>query len=286
VELESAIKLCTLGGLLAVMLAMGLRAPLEDVLRAVRRTQLLTWALVANFILVPLITVGILRWFEAAPMIAVGFLILAVCPGAPVGPPFAAIAKADVPASLGLMVILAVLSAVLSPALLTLLLGRLGTEGELRIDYLAIVRPLLVTQILPLTCGMLILRQRPKLAAAAAPLLSLVGNLLLLIVVALLIVNEQQSLAAVKWRGWLGMLLLLAASLAIGWLCGGPELATRKTLALTTASRNAAVGLAIASTNFPGTAALPAVIAYAVLSILGTLACALWFGTWNTVVEH
>jgi hypothetical protein len=46
------------------------------------------------------------------------------------------------------------------------------------------------------------------------------------------------------------------------------------------------VGLAIASTNFAGTAAMPAVVAYALLSILGTLACALWFGTWNTVVEH
>jgi BASS family bile acid:Na+ symporter len=184
------------------------------------------------------------------------------------------------------MVILAVLSAVVSPALLSMLIGHLTTESELKIDYVTIVRPLLVTQILPLTCGMIVLWQRPKLANAIAPALGLVGNLLLLVVMSLLIVNEQQSLATVRFRGWLGMLLLLAASLAIGWLCGGPEAATRKTLALITASRNAAVGLAIASTNFAGTAALPAVVAYALLSILGTLIVAVWLGTWNTVAEH
>lgn len=284
--LEASIKLCTFAGLVAVMLAMGLKAPLADVLQAVRRTRLLVCALVANFVLVPLVTVGLLRWFQAAPMISAGFLILSVCPGAPVGPLFASLAKADVPVALGLMVILALLSAIVSPALLTLLVGRLTTESDLKIDYLAIVRPLLLTQILPLACGMLLLRQRPKLANAIAPALGLVGNLLLLVVVGLLIVNEQQSLAAVRVRGWFGMLLLLAASLAIGWLCGGPETATRKTLALTTASRNAAVGLAIASTNFAGTAALPAVVAYALLSIFGTLIFAIWLGTWNTVAEH
>lgn len=285
-DLESSIKLCTFAGLVAVMLAMGLKAPLKDVLGAVRQTRLLTFALVANFVFIPLVTVGLLRWFQAAPMIAVGFLILAVCPGAPVGPPFASLAKADVPASLGLMVVLAVLSAVLSPALLKFLLGRLGTDGELQIDYLAIVRPLLVTQILPLTCGMFVLRQWPKAAAAIAAPLGLVGNVLLLVVVGLLILNEQQSLGAIRLRGWWGMLLLLAASLAIGWLCGGPEHATRKTLALTSASRNAAVGLAIASTNFAGTAAMPAVVAYALVSMLGTFACALWFGAWNPVADQ
>ena len=71
------------------------------------------------------------------------------------------------------------------------------------------------------------------------------------------------------------MLLLLAASLAIGWICGGPTLATRKTLAVTTASRNAAVGLVIVANSFAGTAAATAVVAFALLSIFGTLVSAI-----------
>lgn len=74
------------------------------------------------------------------------------------------------------------------------------------------------------------------------------------------------------------MLLLLGASLGIGWVLGGPDQATRKTLALTTAARNAAVGLVMVSSSFAGTPAVTAVVAYALASILGALACAVMLG--------
>jgi BASS family bile acid:Na+ symporter len=46
---------------------------------------------------------------------------------------------------------------------------------------------------------------------------------------------------------------------------------------LTTAIRNAAVGLVIVSTSFAGTPAVTAVVAYALVSILGALGCAFLF---------
>src|SRR5262245_19770948 len=100
------------------MLAIGLKVAWSEVLSSAKQTQLVALALVANFLLVPAATVGLLWLFNPEPMTAVGFLILAVCPGAPVGPLFAGIAKSDVPSAIGLMVILAALSAVLSPLLL------------------------------------------------------------------------------------------------------------------------------------------------------------------------
>ena len=49
-------------------------------------------------------------------------------------------------------------------------------------------------------------------------------------------------------------------------------------MAVTTSSRNAAVGLAIVTSNFAGTPAVTAVVAYGLLSIVGTLVCALLIG--------
>jgi BASS family bile acid:Na+ symporter len=72
--------------------------------------------------------------------------------------------------------------------------------------------------------------------------------------------------------------MLFVASLVIGWLCGGRDLAIRKALALTTACRNAAVGLAIVTANFANTPAVTAVVAYALVSILGTFGCAVVMG--------
>ena len=103
------------------------------------------------------------------------------------------------------------------------------------------------------------------------------ANLLLLVAVVLLLIGQYETLALIRLRGWFGMLILLASSLGIGWLCGGPEQATRRSLAVTTGARNAAVALVIVSRNFAGSPAVTAVIAYALVSILGTLLCAFLF---------
>ena len=104
---------------------------------------------------------------------------------------------------------------------------------------------------------------------------------MLFTVVLLLLVTQYQTLAQIRLRGWFGMLLLLATSLAIGWLCGGPAQAMRKSLAVTTASRNVAVGLVIVANSFPGTAAATAVVAYALISIIGTLGWTFTFRAGN-----
>jgi len=277
--LATLVNALTVAGLVAVMLSMGLKVRFGEVTASVRNVRLVLLSVVANFVLVPLATIGVLSLFDANPMVSVGFLILAVCPGAPVGPPFAAIARGDVPSAIGQMVVLAGLSALLSPALLGMLLGRLLSASELQIDYLAIVRTLLMAQILPLAVGLAIHHRLPKLAERAAKPIGLVANLLLVVVVVMLLMKEYETLALIRLRGWSGMVLLLAASLAIGWVCGGPGRPTRKALAVTTGAHNAAVALVIVSKNFADTPAVTAVIAYALLSILGTLACAFLFAT-------
>src|SRR5438477_5402557 len=122
--------------LIAVMLSIGLNVTFGDVMASAGHSRLVVLGLAANFVLVPLVTVGLLYTFQAPALVSVGFLILAVCPGAPVGPPFTAIAKGDVSLATGLMVIPAAASAVLAPALLTFLLSWLSPESDLDIDYL------------------------------------------------------------------------------------------------------------------------------------------------------
>jgi BASS family bile acid:Na+ symporter len=156
-------------------------------------------------------------------------------------------------------------------------LPRLLPESDLRIDYLAIVRTLLVSQMLPLAVGLGLHHRAPELTGRIVKPIGLLANLLLLGVVALVLIREYESLAVIRLRGWLGMFLLLAASLAIGWLFGGPGRARRKALAVTTAARNAAVALVIVSANFAETAAVTAVVACALVSIFATLGCAFLF---------
>jgi BASS family bile acid:Na+ symporter len=268
------LKILTLSGLIAIMLSMGFKVRFEEVLASIRQPKLILLGLLANFVLVPAATIALLRLFNPSPMVTVGFLILAVCPGAPIGPPFAAVARGNVAYATGLMVILAGLSAVLSPILLSVLLAWSFPANELQTDYVAIVTTLLVSQLLPLALGLGIHHGAPRLAMRIAKPAGVAANVLLLSVIALVLIREFESLKAIVLSGWIGMLLLLAASLSIGWVCAGSDLAMRKSLAVTTAIRNAAVALVIASTNFANTGAVTAVVAYALLSIFGTLGCA------------
>ena len=73
------------------------------------------------------------------------------------------------------------------------------------------------------------------------------------------------------------MLILLVASLIIGWLAGGSGNDNRKTVALTTSLRNVGVGLVIVAGNFAGTPAVSAVLAYGIVEVFGSLLVALWW---------
>jgi BASS family bile acid:Na+ symporter len=271
VDAASWITLLNVTALVTIMVSMGLQVKWQAVMASTRPVLLVALGLFANYVLVPAATLGLLYLFQADPMVSVGFFILAVCPGAPIGPPVTGIAKGNVPWAIGMMVILAGLSVFLSPALLSVLLNWTAPASNLRIDYFAILRTLLIAQMFPLALGLSIHHWAPKLTEWIVKPVSLLANVLLLVLVGLIVATQYETLAAIRLRGWTGMGLLLLATLAIGWFCGGPDVAIRKALAVTTASRNAAVGLVIVTSNFAGTSAVTAVVAYALVSILGAL---------------
>jgi BASS family bile acid:Na+ symporter len=279
----TVVNLLTIAGLVAIMLSMGFKVTIAEVAAPLRNTRLVVNGLLANFVLAPAATGVLLYMLDTDPLVSAGFLILAVCPGAPVGPPFTAVAKGDVSYATGLMLILAGLSALLSPALLRVILPRLVPANDLQIDYLAIVQTLLVSQLLPLAVGLIIHHFAPQFTRRIAKPLGLLANLLLLTVVVLVFTQEYESLAVVRARGWIAMALLLAATLGLGWVCGGPKRSTRRALAVTTAVRNAAVALVIVSANFAGTAAVTAVVAYSLVSIFATLG---WAWLFTAVLER
>jgi BASS family bile acid:Na+ symporter len=278
VDTQGLVTLLNITALVTIMLSMGLQVRFEAVIASTRPVLPVVLGLVANYVLVPAVTLGLLRLFQAEPLVSVGFFVLAVCPGAPIGPPVTRIAKGNVPWAIGLMVILAGSSAVLSPALLSGILTWIAPESVLEIDYLAIMRTLVVAQMLPLAVGLGIHHGAPRLTQRIEKPLGTLSNVLLLALIGVILATQYETLAAIRLRGWIGMSLLFLASLALGWLCGGSDVNTRKALALTTASRNAAVGLVIATSNFAGTPAVTAVLAYGLVSIVGALGVGVLLG--------
>src|SRR5260370_37602844 len=98
--LASIANLLILLGLIAVMLSMGLAVKFEDVLASARKPRLVVSGLLANFLLIPVCTIGLLRVYDPDPMVSAGCLLLAGFPGAQVAPSLAAIPRGGTPRAL------------------------------------------------------------------------------------------------------------------------------------------------------------------------------------------
>lgn len=264
--------------LIEMMFTIGLGVRLVEVLQVCRNWQLISRAAFANYILVPAATVALLRVFHASPIVSAGLLIAAVCPGAPYGPPFASMAKGNVPVAVGLMVMLAGSSAIVAPLLLGALLPLLAGNTSVQIDIVQMLKTLLGAQLLPLCLGLWISGQRPGVALicrSPAKKLSVALNLLLLTVI---LVVQFRLLAAIHARGYFGMLLLLVASMAAGWIMSLGHAESSKTMVLTTAVRNVGVALVLTTTSFSGTAAITAVTAYGIFQTAAIALVAMFWG--------
>jgi BASS family bile acid:Na+ symporter len=280
ISLDRLINILVTVALIEMMVLIGLRVKFADIVNTSRNCPLLARAAVVNYLLVPGLAVVLLLLFGVNAMVAAGFLVLAVCPGAPYGPPFAGIARADVPEAVGLMVILSASSAVLSPLLLQVLLPW-ATGGEVsEIDPSGIIGALLITQLLPLMVGLVTRHWRPQFAERLLGPFELASKILNLSAVGLILVTQFHMLSEIRAREFVGMLMLLAGSLIIGWLAGTPGRDNRKTMALTTSLRNVGLGLVIVTGNFAGTQAVPAALAYGIVEVLGALLVALF---WRSV---
>ena len=106
-------------------------------------------------------------------------------------------------------------------------------------------------------------------------------TLLNLALLGTILAAQFRMLAEIRIVGYLGMLALVFASLAAGWIFGSARDSGRKTLAITTAVRNVGVALVIASGSFPGTAAVTATTAY---GLFQTIAIALLAVGWVRLI--
>jgi BASS family bile acid:Na+ symporter len=264
--------------LIEMMTTIGLGVTLSDVLRVSRSWDLVARAVLANYILVPAAAVGLLLLFRATPMVAAGFLVAAVCPGAPYGPPFTAMAKGNVPVSVGLMVILAGSSAIIAPLLLQFLLPLMAGDAPLEINVAKMVGTLLGAQLLPLSVGLLVRHQFPSLADRLKRPAGKLSALLNLLLLAAILFVQFRGLAEIHLVSYVGMLSLLLATMLAGLLAGGRTSENRKGLVITTSVRNVGVSLVIVTGSFPGTAAITSATVYALFQTIAVLLVALAWG--------
>jgi BASS family bile acid:Na+ symporter len=258
--------LAGISGLLFVvtsMLAMSLSLSAQQMTQPLKNARLVITALLANFVLVPLLAYVITKVIPLEEPLQIGVILLATAAGAPFIPKLVQGAKGNVAYAVGLMFLIMVVTIFYLPFVLPLLLP--GVE----INPWDIAKSLIVTMLVPLVIGMLIKSHSPDVADHWAPVMNKISSLSILILLVVgLGLNISNIIGFIGTRGIGAMLLLIVGALAIGMLLGGRDPGIRSAMGLSTANRNGAAALLVATQNFSGTDTLPFVLVGVVIMLL------------------
>jgi bile acid:Na+ symporter, BASS family len=260
--LGPAARALLIGFLITVMLSVGLEVTARECGATLRNKRLLIGALLANFVLVPLLGLGITKIISMPANIETGFLLLAAAPGALFAINFTHKMRGSVPFAAAMLFLLTALSLLFTPPLARLLLH---IDRALTLPYDRAIPALLLYILLPMVSGLAINRWAHSLALKLQKPVSICAGLLFALEIIFTGALKSAAMKRVGINGLCAMLILIVACMTIGWLLGGPEDGTRRVLAVNTSLRNVALCLAIAARSFPGADVDVAVIAFSSL---------------------
>ena len=261
-----------ISGLLFVvtsMLAMGLSLGLQQITQPLRNARLVILVLLANFVLVPLLAYAITKVIPLDQSLQIGVILMGTAAGAPFIPKLVQGAKGNVAYAVGLMFLIMVVTIFYLPIVLPLLLP--GVE----VNPWDIAKSLIVSMLIPLVIGMLIKAHSPDVADHWAPVMQKISSMTILILLVVgLGLNISNILSFIGTLGIGAMVLLIVGALLIGMLFGGRDPGVRTAMGLSTANRNGAAALLVATQNFSGTDTLPFVLVVVVVMLLVVLPAA------------
>lgn len=227
------------------MFSLGLSLTMKQILDPLKNLRMVVLALVANFILVPILAYTLALVFNLDDSLRTGLILLATAAGAPFLPKLVDVAKGNIAFSVGLMVLLMVVTIVYLPIVLPLLLG------DVQVNPWDIAQSLIVMMLIPLAIGLFIKARYSETAAKIQPTFGMASNIALITLTILgLVLNFSSMIALVGTFGILAGIIFILVSLVIGYLLGGSEARDKSVMGLGTAQRNISAALVVAAQNF------------------------------------
>lgn len=249
-----------------MMLCAGFETNREALRRLVSKAGLLLRAIVANFVVVPLVAVLLCRAFRLPDPIATALILMALAPGVP----FLVLSGGR---QRGGSHEFAVELAMVMPAVSVLTIPIAANFILPASDRLTVPATVLVSlcvyQLAPLILGVLVAQWSPASARKLARPARYVTMGSFVVLLALLVPAMVKGVATVFGTfGLFAMLLTVLISVVVGWIAGGPHVEYRRTLAIGTALRNPGIALMIATTQFKDARIAAGVMAYLLVQIV------------------
>jgi bile acid:Na+ symporter, BASS family len=200
----------------------GLSITLESVRGPLRaHKQLNVMLLLSNFIVLPVLLIGLAAMLPFEPQVKMAIIALALSAGAPFIPWLVSLAKGDLAYSSSAVILLTLGTFVVLPLVLPTMLTLLGTGATPSIWF--VLWPMLLFMALPLIIGMIIRARTPKLAMELGPYLGPISITFLVVHIVLFLGYSWSDVVTLAGGGVLAFALVFPlAGMLIGYLLSPP----------------------------------------------------------------
>ena len=204
--------------LFIIMLGMGLTLVPDDFKRVVRFPVAVALGLILKLLIIPVVTFLLLQVMPMEPELAVGFILLAACPGGATTNLITHLAKGDVALSITITAIASVITVFTIPLMVNWGLVRFMGEGrEIVLPLFKTIVQILLITVIPVAIGMWVRAMRPVLShRAERPVKTLSAVFLVLIILAALL-KERENLGVLLGSAGPLALILNLLGMALGY---------------------------------------------------------------------
>lgn len=253
-----------------LMFDLGLTLCPADFVLIAKRPKAMLVGLTGQLIVLPLITWAVVSAFSLPPLLVIGVMLIACCPGGSSSNVFSMLAKGDVALSVSLTAVSSVITLFTMPVIMQWTTAAAGHSIGIQLPIGNLLMQNLLTMLLPIVAGILVRQWWPQQAGCMERALSKIAFPALMLLAGIFFIQNRQIIY--DNFAMLGLCIggmLLASILAAGLISRMARLQTRerRTIVIEVGMQNAAQAIAIASSPFvfnDGRIATPAII-YALL---------------------
>ncbi len=238
-----------------IMLSMGLALTPADFTRVVRQPRAAILGLGAQMVLLPVLAFLLVLLWRAVgtmePALAVGFMIIAACPGGVTSNLMTHLAKGDTALSISLTVITSVLAAVTVPLIVSAAMDWFMGAAAPPLPIVGTIAGIFAIVTVPLVAGMIVKGLRPGLAERIEPSCRRTAAGLFVVIVLAAVASEWTLLVTHFAEIGPPVLALNLLCMAMGWVVArAGRLGQRQSIAITLEAglQNGTLAVLIAAT--------------------------------------
>ncbi len=247
------------------MLGMGMSLVVEDFKRVLVFPKAVILGLLGQILILPVLAFVLVTWFGASPIIAVGVMLIAACPGGTSSNLISHLAKGDTALSISLTAISSLITVVSIPLIVGFSMNYfLAANQIIELPVIKTILTLIAITLLPVGLGMWIRKKQPEFALQQEAKVNVFSGAFLAFLVVLILFQQPEAVKdGIVATGWLvaclnGFSMLAGFFMARLFQLNAPQTTT---IAIEVGVQNGTLAILIAATILQQPAlAIPAAI--------------------------